>query len=143
DAQRVVIVTSPMPGDGKTTVAVNLAGTIARQGKKVVLIDADLRRGVVHSVFQLPRSPGLSDVLTSVIDVGGAIRVLELAPGRVLHILTRGTPNADPAHVLGPVESLVTQMASEFDWVIIDSPPINVVADAALLGATGSGVLLA
>jgi Mrp family chromosome partitioning ATPase len=62
----------------------------------------------------------------------------------MLHVVARGTPNDDPTQILGPaqVHALVTRMAAEFDWVVIDSPPLNVVADAALLGATGAGVLL-
>jgi capsular exopolysaccharide synthesis family protein len=144
ESHRTLVVTSPLPGDGKTTVAVNLAGTVARQGHKVLLIDADIRRGIVHSVFRLPRSPGLIDVLSDASDVGGALRAVRVANGRPLHVLTRGTPNDDPAQVLGParIRAFVERMAFEFDWVIIDSPPLNVVADAALLGATGAGVIL-
>jgi capsular exopolysaccharide synthesis family protein len=144
EARRTLIVTSPLPGDGKTTIAVNFAGTVARQGQKVLLIDADLRRGIVHSLFQLPRSPGFADVLAGAIDIGAAIRVVPVADGRVLHVLPRGTPNDDPAGTLEParVQAFTDTMAAEFDWVIIDSPPLNVVADASLLVATGAGVIL-
>ncbi|HEV7994196.1 MAG TPA: polysaccharide biosynthesis tyrosine autokinase [Gemmatimonadaceae bacterium] len=144
ETHRTLIVTSPTPGDGKTTVAINLAGTIARHGNRVLLIDADLRRGIVHTVFQLARSPGLSDVLSGAVDTVGAIRMVDVTDDRVLHVLACGTPNDDPAMVLAPAQmhALITQLALEFEWIIIDSPPLNVVADAALLGATGSGVLL-
>lgn len=144
DVRRTLVVTSALPGDGKTTVAVNLAGTISRQGYKVLLIDADIRRGIVHSVFRVPRSPGLIDVLAGASDLASALRAVRVANGRTLHVLTRGTPNDDPAQVLGPsrVRAFVDSIGSEFDWVIIDSPPMNVVADAGLLGATGAGVVL-
>ena len=146
---RVVIVTSPLPGDGKTTVAVNFAGTLARQGQKVLLVDGDLRRGVVHAALRLPRAPGFSDVLSGVSELGGALRTMPTGggptgSGRVLHVLTSGTLSSDPTQVLGPgrMGSLLERLANEFDWVIVDSPPLNVVADASLLSTTGAAVLL-
>ena len=146
---RLVIVTSPLPGDGKTTVAVNFAGTLARQGQKVLLVDGDLRRGIVHAALRLPRAPGFSDVLSGVSDLGGALRTMPTGSGptgngRMLHVLTSGTRSADPTQVLGPgrMGSLLERLANEFDWVIVDSPPLNVVADASLLSTTGAAVVL-
>ena len=151
---RLVIVTSPLPGDGKTTVAVNFAGTLARQGQKVLLVDGDLRRGIVHAALRLPRAPGFSDVLSGVSDLGGALRTMSIGwgptgggptgSGRMLHVLTSGTQSSDPTQVLGPgrMGALLERLASEFDWVIVDSPPLNVVADASLLSTTGAAVVL-
>ena len=146
---RLVIVTSPLPGDGKTTVAVNFAGTLARQGQKVLLVDGDLRRGIIHAALRLPRAPGFSDVLSGVSDLGGALRTMPTGSGptgsgRMLHVLTSGTRSADPTQVLGPgrMGSLLERLAKEFDWVIVDSPPLNVVADASLLSTTGAAVVL-
>jgi tyrosine-protein kinase Etk/Wzc len=151
---RRIIITSPAPGDGKTTVAVNFAVTLARQGQKVVLVDGDLRRGIVHAALRLPRTPGFSDVLSGVSDLGGALRTMSTGggptgggptgSGRMLHVLTSGTRISDPTQVLGPgrLGAVLERLASEFDWVIIDSPPLNVVADASLLSTTGAAVVL-
>jgi capsular exopolysaccharide synthesis family protein len=146
---RMVIVTSALPGDGKTTVAVNFAGTLARLGQKVLLVDGDLRRGVIHAALRLPRAPGFSDVLSGVSDLGGALRTMPTAGGptgggRILHVLTSGTLTSDPTQVLGPgrMDALLERLSNEFDWVIVDSPPLNVVADASLLSTTGAAVVL-
>lgn len=146
---RLLIVTSPLPGDGKTTVAVNFAGMLARLGQKVLLVDGDMRRGIVHAALRLPRAPGFSDVLSGVSDLGGALRTMPTGGGptsgrRLLHVLTSGTLSADPTQVLGPgrMGALLERLSNEFDWVIVDSPPLNVVADASLLSATGAAVVL-
>jgi len=146
---RLVVVASPLPGDGKSTVAVNFAGTLARQGQKVLLVDGDLRRGIVHAALRLPRAPGFLDVLSGVSDLGGALRTMPTAGGptgggRMLHVLTSGTLSSDPTEVLGPgrIGALLERLSNEFDWVIVDSPPLNVVADASLLSRTGAAVVL-
>jgi polysaccharide biosynthesis transport protein len=141
---RMLIVASPLPGDGKTTVAVNLATTMARQGQKVLLVDGDMRRGMVHRALRLPRAPGLSDILLGASDLAGALRTVQIAPGRNLCVLVNGTPPHDPADVLGPtrLHGLLERTSSEFDWVIVDTPPLNIVVDAAVLSGTGAAVVL-
>ena len=141
---RTVIVTSPLPGDGKTTVAINLAATMARQGHKVLLVDGDMRRGMVHRTLRLPHAPGLADILLGASDLAGALRTVQIAPGRHLSVLVNGTTPRDAADVLGPtrLHALMERTASEFDWVIIDTPPLNVVADAAVLSGMGAAVML-
>jgi len=107
---RLVIVTSPLPGDGKTTVAVNFAGTLARQGQKVLLVDGDLRRGIIHAALRLPRTPGFSDVLSGVSDLGGALQTMPTGGGptgsrRVLHVLTSGTRSSTECAIAAQSES--------------------------------------
>jgi len=141
---RTLIITSPLPSDGKTTVAVNLAATVARQGHKVLLVDGDMRRGIVYRALRIPRAPGLAEVLSGATDIGGALRTIGIAPARNLYVLANGTPMDDPADSLAPdrVRQFIDRIAAEFDWVFIDTPPLNVVADAAVLSGTGAGVVL-
>jgi tyrosine-protein kinase Etk/Wzc len=141
---RVVLVTSALPGDGKTTVATNLALTMASEGKRVLLIDADLRGGRVDAMLGLPLSAGLGDVLRSQQAFEAAVMKVPAGGGREVHVLPRGTAKADPAALLASDKprELLARARELYDMVILDTPPVNAVADAALLSRQCDGVLV-
>lgn len=143
-AARALIVTSPTPGDGKSTTTANLAITLAQQGIRVLLVDGDMRRGTVDSAFTVPREPGLSDVLLGTVALDAAIRHVTVGDNVTLHILTRGTPPPNPAELLGSVrmQVLVERLTKQYDLVLFDTPPLTAVTDAAVLGRTTDGVLI-
>lgn len=141
---KVLVITSPTPGDGKTTVAVNLALAMAQRGRKVLLIDADLRRGRINSVLKTNRSPGLSEVLKGQAPVDRALCHLRVEDGATLDFLPSGRLMANPSQVLaeGQALSLLQRLEASYDLIILDTPPLNAVSDAVLLGASVGGVIL-
>ena len=136
-----LVVTSPSPGDGKSHVAINLALTLSGSYRRqVLLIDADLRRPVLHGVFGLPDVRGLSEALNASVDERvGAVEVSD-----TLTLLPAGRPQPDPLGGLSShrMKHIVEEAASRFDWVILDSPPVGVLADVRLVSETVDGVLL-
>jgi capsular exopolysaccharide synthesis family protein len=141
---KTIVFSSPMPGDGKTTTTSNLAITMAQQGLRVLLIDADLRRGVLHSAMGVPRQPGLSNLLVAGQSLQDVVHSIEFADGVRLGFLATGTLPPNPAELLGSqrMRELLTEMESQFDAILIDSPPLNVVTDAAVLGTFTDGVIV-
>ena len=138
---RVVVVTSASAGEGKTTTAANLAAAFAQQGRRVVLIDADLRRARLHDVFGLGLEPGLTDIL-----VGNATLEQGIRPSGIagLSIIPAGTLPPNPLEFLGGerMHDLLGTLRERFDVVLIDTPPVLVTADAALMGVQADGVVL-
>ena len=141
---RAVVFTSAQPGEGKTTSVVNLALSLTHRGGKVLLIDADLRRGTVHSVFDVPREPGLSDVVRGSVSFVQACRQVQVDEGGTLHYLTSGTLPANPSAMLASTElrQFLEDLRVEYETIIIDSPPVNMMTDAAILGASADGVVV-
>jgi tyrosine-protein kinase Etk/Wzc len=141
---RTMVFTSPMPGDGKSTSAANLAITLAQQGQRVLLVDADLRRGLLNNLFDVPRDPGLSNVLLAGTPIERAVREVDLGAGGRLAFLPTGTLPPNPAELLGSekMRVLIAELEGRYDAILFDSPPLNLVTDAALLGAACDGVVL-
>ncbi len=137
---RIVMVTSAVPSEGKTTIASNLAITMAFAGAKVLLVDADLRRGRLHTAFKLPQSSGFSDVIRGRKPWREAI-VQSKVPS--LSILLRGRALAHPGeHLLSNLtDHFLQEAATEFDYVILDSAPVMVADDALSLAPKADGVL--
>jgi len=138
---RVIVVTSPLPGDGKSTTASNLALSLAAAGKQTVLIDADLRRPVIATVFDLPEGGGLTDVLAGRASIDDVIHQPDGM--RQLAVLTAGRVPPNPSEVLGSqrMRDLLTGLARTAT-VIVDAPPAIPVTDAAVLSTAADGVLL-
>jgi len=134
---RVILVTSAAPGDGKTTVAVGLARALARGGDRVCLVDADLRRPGIHTAFSIPSTPGLSDQLAG--ENGPAAWRSYLKPGDIpgLSILPCGPLPPHPPELIAKdaFASLMVALKAEFDWVVLDSPPALGVSDALVLAS--------
>ena len=142
NAPRSILVTSGKPLEGKTTTAVNAATIFALTGKKVLLMDCDLRRPRAQTHFGFSESPGLTDYLTGKVDVQAALRTYSKLPN--LKIMTAGQVPSNPAELLGSDEMfrLVEMMSRHFDHVIIDSPPAISFTDAAILSTFVDGVLI-
>lgn len=142
DRPRAIAVTSPSPEEGKSVTAANLALAIAQQGQTVLIVDADLRRPVQHEIFGVERGPGLSDALVGLVQPMAAAQPFDGMPN--IYVMACGTEAPNPAELLGS-ESFVRflhQMLEKFDTVIIDTPPVTLVTDAAVIGSVCDGVLL-
>jgi capsular exopolysaccharide synthesis family protein len=138
---KTIVVASALPGEGKTTVAANLALTFALEGRRTLLVDADLRRPRVHKTFRVARVPGLAQVLAGYVDLPAAI-CTTFVDG--LYVLPSGhaAPSPVPLVRAAPMRDLLARCAESFDVVIVDTPPIFVAADAAIIGPVADGVLL-
>ncbi|GDY19251.1 chain-length determining protein [Verrucomicrobiota bacterium] len=138
--KQVMVITSALPGDGKTTFSVNFASTLANAGLKVLLIDSDLRRGTVSNYFNQPRTPGFSEVLAGDRPWQQSVRE---TPIPTLHLLTTGQLIANPGELLmGEVAHKVISEARQFyDHVIIDCPPITAIDDTFCLIPITDGLL--
>jgi tyrosine-protein kinase Etk/Wzc len=134
-------VTSSMPGEGKTTTSTNLAVAFAQQGHRVILVDADLRRGRVHEAFGLAGRPGLTEVLRGASRLQDAVR-RSVLPN--LAVLPAGTFPPNPLEFLGSeqMDSLLTFLREKFDMVIVDLPPVLLTADALAVSSKSDAVLM-
>jgi capsular exopolysaccharide synthesis family protein len=140
DGCRVVVVTSSAPGEGKTVVASNLAIGFALAGQRVLLMDGDLRRPRAHEVFSYELEPGLSNTLVGDVKVSEAVRQTEV-PG--LYMLPAGRVPPNAAELLGSqrFRELVGSVRGQFDWVVVDSPPVMAVTDPQILASLADSVV--
>jgi tyrosine-protein kinase Etk/Wzc len=141
---KTIVFTSPLPRDGKSTSAANLAITMSQQGIRTLLIDADLRRGMLNSVFGHSREPGLTNLLGGSAELSEAIREIDLGESGTLHFLPSGPFPPNPAEILGSqkMRSLLEAVEKQYELILIDCTPLTVVTDAAVLGTKADGVVL-
>jgi polysaccharide biosynthesis transport protein len=138
---RALVVTSTNPGEGKTTTAANLALSLAANGARVLVVDADLRRPTLHQHFGISKTPGLSDVIVGKRQISEAI----LTPrGKGFHVLPCGYVPPNPAELLGSqvMREIVNALKTRYDWVLIDTPPVLAMADTPVLCPYVDGVIL-
>lgn len=138
---RSVMVTSALQSEGKTLTAANLALTLSHSyQRRVLLIDADLRKPRLQEMFTLPAGAGLTDSLT--LPRGGKLPIHQVSP--TLWVLTAGRPTTDPMSTLvsSSMKQLLDDARDEFDWVIVDTPPIAILPDANVLAAMIDTALL-
>jgi capsular exopolysaccharide synthesis family protein len=141
---KVLVFTSPLPGEGKTLSAINFALTLADRGLRVLLIDADLRCGLVNEVFGYAREPGFAELLTGSARFEDAAHRIPVGENGALVILPSGAllPNPGRPLVIERIREVLDALVPQFDIVLIDSPPVNLLADAALLGSAADAVVL-
>lgn len=137
---KVIVVTSSVPKEGKSTVAANLAYAMSQMERKVLLVDGDLHRPIQHKIWELNNTNGLSNVIVGQVEIMKAIKKVV----DNLDVLTSGAVPPSPASLLDSkrMASLIESFASYYDFVIIDAPSLNLAADAATLGQMADGVLL-
>ena len=140
---RTMLVTSSGPGEGKSTTAANLAVVMAQTGQKVILVDTDLRRPVIHKTFGVPNNVGITTALLAGqdIDLAAYVQPTEIEN---LTVLTSGPIPPNPSELLGShrMAHVIEQLSQVADLLIFDTPPVLVVTDASVLGRQVDGVLL-
>ena len=139
---RTIVVTSSLPGEGKTVVASNLAVAFAQAGRRTILVDTDLRRPGVQTIFGLPDAQGLTDLVrTDSVKIEDVAQQTE-APN--LTVITAGTIPANPAELLGSrrMEAIVERLKQSAEVVIFDTPPVTAVTDAALMAAKADATIM-
>ncbi|MTI46822.1 CpsD/CapB family tyrosine-protein kinase [Sporosalibacterium faouarense] len=136
-----IAVTSSGPSEGKSTTTANLAVTMAQTGKKVLLIDCDLRKPRIHELFGLSNLRGLTNILTEDIELEQAIQNTETDN---LEILSSGIIPPNPSEILGSqkMEKFLNKLKESYDVILLDTPPVNLVTDAAVLANKVDGTIL-
>ena len=137
---RSVVITSTGPGEGKTAVATNLAVALAQAGLRVLIVDADMRKPRVHTVFGQSQEPGLSNVLVGNAKASEAVHTTTVTG---LWVMPAGVPPPNPAELLGSkrFKDFLASLSQHFDWVVIDTPPVMAVTDSSVVAHMATGVL--
>lgn len=141
EACKKIIISSPVPEDGKSTTSTNLGITIAQTGARVLLIDCDLRKGRLHSFFHIKNRPGVSDVLSGMTSLKNVVQKTKY---NNLFVMSLGSLAPNPTELLAGVqmEELIKSLEQEYDYIIIDTPPVNVVSDSLSLVKLVNGVVI-
>lgn len=144
---KTIVVTSSMASEGKTTTTINLAISFAQAGQRVLLIDGDLRKPKIHQYFSLPNSPGLTNYLGASVQRGENVRVNSVTHKTQysnLYVICSGSIPPNPSEILGsdPMSRFIDEAEMMYDYIIIDTPPINLVSDALPVIKKSDGVIL-
>ncbi len=139
--KKIFAVSSANPGDGKSTTSANIAIALSQLSNKVILIDGDMRKPVQHKIFKTKNVTGLSSVLGKMNSTRECIRQSGVEN---LDIMTAGPQPPNPSELLASsqMEKLIAELSEKYDYIIIDTPPVNVVTDAMSIGKYVSGILL-
>lgn len=138
---QTIMVTSSGPGEGKTTVAANLAVIMAQSGKKTIVIDCDLRKPRMHKVFQVSNQQGLSNYLIGEVTIADVVKQTQVEN---LQLLPSGVKPPNPAELVGSAKmgAFVESLKKYYDYIILDTPPVVIVTDAQLVAQYADGCLL-
>lgn len=146
---KTVVISSSTPNEGKTTTTINIAIALSQADQKVLLIDGDLRKPKIHHYFSVPNSPGLTNYLGSKVGADSSKKadlfsVIHATEYENLSVLCSGSIPPNPAEILGsePMAEFLEEIGKDFDYIIIDTPPINVVSDALPVIRESDGVVL-
>ncbi|NLM75914.1 MAG: CpsD/CapB family tyrosine-protein kinase [Clostridiaceae bacterium] len=140
-ALKIITITSSDVGEGKTTTICNLAITMALSGKKVILIDADLRKPRVHSKFMISNETGLTNILAQKKPLESVIKTASV---KDLDIITSGPIPPNPSELLQSesMGNFLEDLKKKYDYILLDTPPVGMVTDAAILAAKSDGIIL-
>src|SRR5438552_1320754 len=143
-APKTLLITSSLPGEGKTTTAVNTAISLAQTGASVVIIDADMRRPRLRSIFDLAEQTGLSSILSSAMTEAEMLGSVHQDEASGLHVLSSGPIPPNPAELLGSdqMRKLIAVLSAQFTHIVIDSPPVSSFTDGVLIASMVYGVLV-
>lgn len=141
-AVRALVMSSAVPGEGKSTAAANLAVTLAQGGHRAILVDCDLRKPTQHTLWSMPNEQGLTTMLLETSALGSP--PLQATPLEHLSVLTSGPLPANPADVLGShrMDDAIAALRTQGEYIIFDAPPVLAVTDASLLALKTDGLLL-
>ncbi|MBQ3706471.1 MAG: CpsD/CapB family tyrosine-protein kinase [Clostridia bacterium] len=142
EACHVIGITSSLRGEGKSTTSMNLAYTLAEAGKRVLLIDADMRLPQAHAILKIHQTPGLSNVLVG--ENNGANLIQPSGIQQNLHIITAGDISPNPTELLGSrrLVGMLDSLKPRYDYIVIDLPPVGAVADALIVSKLTSGMVV-
>ena len=140
-SNNILVISGASPNAGKSFISSNLGAIVAQTGKRVLLIDADMRKGYIHKVFGVSNSNGISEILSGKSTVGSAILKTQLDN---LDIITRGQVPPNPSELLmhERLKLFLESVSKEYDLILVDTPPILAVTDAAIIGQYVGTVLL-
>lgn len=140
NSARTILVTSPTQGNGKTTIAVNLALTIAASEQRVAIVDADLRRPAVHTALKISQNPGLADIIHSKVSVKQVVRAVK---GKGIDVVAAGNIPPSVTEVVGSkrIAAILNDMREDYDTIVVDAPPL-VISDSYNLASKVDGVIL-
>ena len=138
---KTLVITSSSPNEGKSTTIFNLANTFAESGRKVLIIDCDLRKPTLHKLYNIHNDKGLTNILTSQIDISKAINKSSFIG---VDFITGGTIPSNPSELLNSksMEFYLNKFREDYDYIILDTPPICIVTDAQILAGKCDGTLL-
>lgn len=140
ERHKIVLVTSALPQEGKTTVSATLSRSFAQMEWRTLLVDADLRKPSVHTLFDIDRTPGLTDLLQGRVREEDAIAASNIPH---LDLLSAGSPTESAAELLQALATpaLLKRLAALYDYVVVDSPPLTSITDTLLLSGYADGIL--
>jgi capsular exopolysaccharide synthesis family protein len=143
-APRTLLITSSVPAEGKTTTAVNVAMSLAQTGAAVLIIDCDMRRPRMHSIFKLSNKEGLSTILSRNLDAAEIKSLIQRDKQSGLSVLTSGAIPPNPAELIGSqqMKQLLASLRTDFDHIVIDSPPVASFTDGILISLMSDGTIL-
>jgi capsular exopolysaccharide synthesis family protein len=141
DEIKSIVVTSCLPGEGKSTIISNLAVTMTSSGKRVVIVDCNLRKPTIHKKFSLSNSQGLTNIL---VQDKKNLEIITTTKFPNLYVIPSGPVPQDPSELLGSknMKDLLNQLTEIFDMVLIDTPPVLYITDAQILSALAQGTII-
>ena len=142
---KLIGVTSAQPSDGKSTISINLAYSLAELGKRVLLVDADMRRSSLHEKAGLNKEPGLSELLRNSNDVGATLqKYVSSNSSTAFDILSSGSTPSNPSELLNSkrMSTLLETLSRSFDYIVVDLPPVGAVIDAVSVSKQLDGMLV-
>ena len=145
NSKNIIGITSAQPSEGKSTVAINLAYSLAELGKSVILLDCDLRRPSIHKNIGVPQTPGLTEVMRGAVNLKNAVTRYKSSAGTThFDLIVSGELPDNPSEILGSKDFLQLLKAANdtYDVVILDLPPVNAVIDAAVASQLTDGLVL-